>query len=59
VPTVARYRFDVPLESSTLRWQQWGPEGFTAFTPPSVGGSVELGELDLVKVFSAKTPPKW
>jgi hypothetical protein len=56
VPTVARYRFDVPLDSSSLRWQQWGPQGFTEFTPPPVGGSVELGEIDLAKVFSAKAP---
>jgi len=38
----ARFEFAVPLEDASLRWVRWEGDGYVAFTPPPVNGSVEL-----------------
>ena len=42
-PAEAAFRFEVPLEDSSLRWLQWKDGVFIPFTPPGIGESVELG----------------
>lgn len=41
-PAEATFRFAVPLEHSSLRWLTWADGDFAPFTPPDVGGSVEI-----------------
>jgi hypothetical protein len=41
-PDVVRYRFDVPLEESSLRWLYWKGGTFHAWTPPGIGTSVSF-----------------
>lgn len=41
-PTEVTFRFEVPLEDTSLRWLQWTTGGFEPFTPPPVGETVEL-----------------
>lgn len=41
-PAAVRCRFRVPLEDRSLRWLRWEEGGYVPFTPPPVGGQVEL-----------------
>ncbi len=41
-PNVVRFRFDVPLESPSLRWLCFHHGGFESFTPPAVGESITI-----------------
>lgn len=38
----ARFRWSVPLEDPGLRWLEWRDGVFVPFTPPPVGGAVEV-----------------
>ncbi len=37
-----RFAFAVPLEDASLRWVRWEGDGYVPFTPPPVGGTMEL-----------------
>ena len=41
-PAEAAFRFDVPLEDTSLRWLQFKDGDFISFTPPDVGQTVFL-----------------
>jgi hypothetical protein len=41
-PAMATFRFDVPLESASLRWLCFRGDGFEAFTPPAPGREIEI-----------------
>jgi hypothetical protein len=41
-PAEVTFRFDVPLESSSLLWLCYRAGGFEPFTPPAVGGEIEI-----------------
>lgn len=41
-PAEATFRFDVPLEDTSLRWLQWKGGAFMPFVPPPVGQSVTV-----------------
>ena len=43
-PAEAEFRFAVPLEDPSLRWLQWTAGDFVPFTPPPVGGNIEIRE---------------
>jgi len=38
----AEFRFDVPLEDSSLRWLQWKDNHLIPFEPPEVGETMQL-----------------
>lgn len=46
-PAEAAFRFDVPLEDSSLRWLWWHEGEFGPFTPPAVGGQIEIPKVVL------------
>jgi hypothetical protein len=52
-PAVARFRFDLPLESPSLIWLCFRGKSFERFTPPAVGEETEI-RFDWRAVF---TPP--
>lgn len=41
-PTETAFRFDQPLEDSSLRWIRWTAAGYEPWTPPPLGGRVRL-----------------
>jgi len=41
-PAAARFKFDVPLEHSSLRWIRWREGQFEPFVPPPVGEETTL-----------------
>jgi len=41
-PLEAAFIFPVSLEDSSLRWMQYGPNGFEPFAPPPVGQTISL-----------------
>jgi hypothetical protein len=41
-PATVAFRFDVPLESPTLRWLCFRGNRFEPFTPPAVGQEIEI-----------------
>ncbi len=54
-PAVATFRFDVPLESSSLLWLCYRHGRFEPFTPPAVGQEIEI-PFDLETLIR---PPWW
>jgi hypothetical protein len=38
----AEFRFDVPLDDSSLRWLQWNENRLERFTLPAVGETIRL-----------------
>ena len=55
-PSVVSFRFDRPLEDPQLRWIQWDGDRFTPFTPPAVGGELEIRPKwpSIEEVFSSR-----
>jgi hypothetical protein len=45
-PAQIAARFGVPLEDASLRFVQWRDGGYHAWTPPDVGGAVDLPSMD-------------
>jgi hypothetical protein len=41
-PAVVRFTFAHRLERQPYRWVQWQGNRYVSFTPPPVGGSIEL-----------------
>jgi hypothetical protein len=41
-PRAMRFEFRVPLEDASLKWLAWRGGGYAPFTPPPVGGEIEL-----------------
>ncbi|MBA3533073.1 MAG: hypothetical protein H0T73_14205 [Ardenticatenales bacterium] len=41
-PAAVAFRFDEPLEDSSLRWVQWQGGGYVSFTVPTVGETLRL-----------------
>lgn len=50
-PAELLVRFQEPLESASLRWLQWGKHDYVPFTPPPVGKSIVLPQVDLAALF--------
>jgi hypothetical protein len=45
-PAEALFRFDVPLEDSSLVWMCWTKDGYAPWKPPPVGATVRLPAHD-------------
>jgi len=56
-PAGATFRFDVPLESPSLRWLCFRGVGFETFTPPAVGQEIEI-PFDLEALLSPSRRPE-
>ncbi|WP_406700767.1 hypothetical protein V5E97_18425 [Singulisphaera sp. Ch08] len=56
-PAEATFRFDVPLESSSLLWLCFRGSGFEPFTPPAVGQETQI-RFDLKALMSLPEPMK-
>ena len=46
-PLAAAFIFPVALEDPSLRWMQYGADGFVPFTPPVIGQTVVLPAVNL------------
>jgi hypothetical protein len=44
-PTDVTFTFDRALDDASLRWVVWKRDGYEAFSPPPVGGVVELAPV--------------
>jgi hypothetical protein len=42
-------RFNVPLESPSLHFLQWGKQAYVPFTPPRIGGTVHVPRVDMAE----------
>jgi hypothetical protein len=51
-PASTLFRFERGLDDPSIVWMQWGEDGFTTFTPPTVGAATTLPAVDLVKLFT-------
>jgi hypothetical protein len=55
-PVELRVSFDLPLDSRSLCWAAWSPDGFVPFTPPPVGQSVTLRSSSFSERLSFRYP---
>jgi hypothetical protein len=42
-------RFNVPLESPSLHFLQWGKHSYVPFTPPKIGETVHVPRVDMAE----------
>jgi hypothetical protein len=49
-PAEARFRFDVPLEDSSLVWRRWNHDHYESWTPIAVGQTVTLPAVEVAEL---------